>query len=164
LTLFLAVLALAFSGPLCAAEPGIPYQKQPRDNLMVGGQPTLGQLEALQDMGYTTVVNLRRKGEFDDFDESAEVARLGMDYVHIPVRDVEAITRADALALHEAITNASGPVLLHCTVGWRAGSLLAIERNLLHGASLDEALDLAAAAHMGHATGDVEAWIRSNPK
>jgi len=163
LALTMTVLTLAFGGgPLAASDPGIPYQKQPRDNLMVGGQPTIEQLAALKDMGYTTVVNLRLAGEFDDFDEAAEVARLGMNYVHIPVRNVAAITRADAQALHEAIASAPGPALLHCTVGWRAGSLLAIESYLLHDASLQEALDLAAAAHMGHATGDVRDWIESD--
>ena len=33
---------------------------------------------------------------------------------------------------------------------------------LLHDASADEALEIAAEAHMSHATGDVEAWIEDN--
>lgn len=160
-----ATLALmVFGPPLAAQDVGIPYEKKPREDLTVGGQPTLRQLEKFKNLGYTTVINLRRKGEFDDFDEAAEIERLGLDYVHIPVRNIEAITPGDARALHQAITNASGPVLLHCTVGWRAGGLLAIESYLLHDASVDEALDLAAKAHMSHVTGDVESWIRSSRK
>jgi uncharacterized protein (TIGR01244 family) len=147
---------------IAARDIGIPYQQEPRAGLTVGGQPTLDQLETLHSMGYTTVINLRRKGEFDDFDERVEVERLGMTYVHIPVKNVKAITGDDARALHEAIENAAGPVLLHCTVGWRAGGLLAIESYLLHDASEQQALELASAAHMSHATGDVEKWIQSN--
>jgi uncharacterized protein (TIGR01244 family) len=161
--ILIIILATSVAGQPAAADgSGIPYQTQPREHLMVGGQPTLAQLEALRDGGYSTVVNLRRAGEFDTFDEAAEVARLGMEYVHIPVRNVESITRRDARALHEAISNAPGPVLLHCTIGWRAGGLFAIENYLLHGASRQEALDLAAAAHMEHVAGDVAQWIRAH--
>ena len=151
------VTLILLLGGLCSTVAmaggfGIPYEKQPLDQLTVGGQPSLVQLQAISEAGYTTVINLRRAGEFDEFDEAAEVARLGMTYVHIPLRNVAAITAEDARALHEAIGQSGGPVLLHCTVGWRAGGLLAIERYLLHDASRDQALDLAAAAHMDHAT------------
>ena len=137
----------------------LPHQTEPFENLIVAGQPSLAQLESLGEEGFTTVINLRTEGEFDDFDEAAEVAALGMNYVHIPVKNVSAITEADARALHEAISGAAGPVLLHCTVGWRAGSMLAIERYLFHGASAEEAVQIAADAHMSHASGDVRDWI-----
>ena len=140
----------------------LPHQAEPFENLIVAGQPTLGQLESLSQEGFTTVIKLRRKGEFDDFDEATEVANLGMDYVHIPLKNIEAIDEQDADALHKAISNAPGPVLLHCTIGWRAGGLLAIERYLLHGVSREEALQIATDAHMSHAAGDVEDWITNN--
>jgi uncharacterized protein (TIGR01244 family) len=155
-----AVLILALSGVMSAAYgAGLPGEKHPAENLTVSGQPTLEHLESLKEQGYSTIINLRRDGEFDDFDEPAEVARLGMTYVHIPIRNVKSITEEDAGRLHEAISTATGPVLLHCTVGWRAGSLWAIEQYLLHDATEAEALDLAASAHMDHAVGDVEDWI-----
>lgn len=147
---------------LAQQDLGIPYQKSPRSDLIVGGQPTLDQLEAAAETGITMVINLRPIGEFDDFDEAAEVKQLGMEYVHIPIRDIKSIKPSDAEALHEAITQASGPVLLHCTVGWRAGGLYAIENYLLHDASKQEALNLAAQAHMDHAVGNVEEWIEDH--
>lgn len=162
LVLLACGLLLACSGQESGGG-AIPYQKQPLPGLMVGGQPSQRQLETLNRQGYTTVVNLRREGEFDGFDERRVVEGLGMRYVHIPVRNIAAITPADAQALHAAIDGAAGPVLLHCTVGWRAGGLLAIEGYLLHDASAEEALQLAAAAHMDHATGDVEEWISRHP-
>lgn len=159
-----AAIFFLFAGwQVCVADDeAIPYQKEPRANLTVGGQPTRQQLKSFSEQGYTTVINLRRSGEFDEFDEAAEVAKLGMEYIHIPVRNVKSISKADAGTLHSAITGAGGPVLLHCTVGWRAGGLYAIENYLLHDASKKEALKLAAAAHMEHAVGDVEDWIDRN--
>ena len=154
----LGLLALAVG--LRAAQT-LPHETRPVDNLVVAGQPSLDQLERLAGEGFTTVINLRRPGEFDDFDEAAEVARLGMDYVHIPLKNVESIDDSDVNAVHQAISNASGSVLLHCTVGWRAAGLLAIERYRLHGASADEAMEIAAEAHMSHASGDVEDWIEA---
>ena len=158
--------ALLFGCAACSTNAdtpfGIPYEKAPAEGLVVGGQPTKAQLKAVADAGFTTVVNLRREGEFDDFDEAAEVKRLGMNYVHIPVRNIEAITPADAKTLDEAIAASEGPVLLHCTVGWRAGGLYAISRHLFHGVSDRETLEIAAAAHMDHATGDVEEWLDDN--
>jgi uncharacterized protein (TIGR01244 family) len=159
----LIAAGLLFVSSFATAEDfGIAYQKHPMEGLIVGGQPTKAQLEALQAAGYSTVINLRRKGEFDEFDEATAVGDLGMDYVHIPLKNIDAIDPADAQKLHDAITGAEGPVFLHCTVGWRAGGLLGIERYLLHGASEDEALEIAAEAHMSHATGDVKDWIRIN--
>ena len=141
---------------------GLPYQAEPFDDLLVSGQPSEEQLQQIAKEGFTTVINLRRAGEFDDFDEAEVVKNLGMSYIHIPVKDVEAIKPADAGKLNEALSNASGPVLLHCTVGWRAGSLLAIERYLFHDASKGEAIQVASDAHMSHASGDVEEWLDEN--
>jgi len=165
ITIFSAMFFLfLYTQVLPANEMGIPYQKEPRANLTVGGQPTVEQLRAFSEAGYTTVINLRRNGEFDEFVEEEEVANLGMEYIHIPIRNIDSITPANANALHRAISQASGAVLLHCTVGWRAGGLYAIENYLLHDASEKEALDLAASAHMDHATGDVADWIQANGK
>jgi uncharacterized protein (TIGR01244 family) len=160
-----AMMVLLISWQILAIENiGIPYQKEPRNNLTVGGQPTLEQFETLKKLGFTTIINLRRDGEFNDFNEAKEVARLGMEYIHIPVKNVESITVNDARLLHEGIANADGPVLLHCTVGWRAGSLFAIENYLVHDASESESLDLASKAHMSHANGDVKEWIKAHQK
>jgi len=97
------------------------------DDLYIAGQPTADALRQLHERGVTTVVNLRSPEEMTGigFDEAAEVAKLGMKYVYLPVRGnaefpyspatLDAFTRA----LHES----SGAVLLHCTVAWRASHL-----------------------------------------
>jgi uncharacterized protein (TIGR01244 family) len=85
-----------------------------------------------------------------------------MSYVHIPVKNVASITTEDVSRLNDTLENASGRVLLHCTVGWRAGSIWAIEQYLYQGATEDEAIELVSEAHMEHAAGDVEDWIDEN--
>lgn len=161
LMIMLLIAGLVLAGNLSGASK-LPHQAEPYENLTVAGQPSLEQLEALSKEGFSTVINLRREGEFDDFDEAEEVERLGMQYVHIPLRNIEAISASDAASLHQAITTASGPVLLHCTIGWRAAGLLAIERYLIHDVSREDALEIAAEAHMSHASHDVEEWIDDN--
>jgi uncharacterized protein (TIGR01244 family) len=155
------IAGLALVALICGASE-LPYRSEPFEQLTVGGQPSVEDLLSLSQQGYTTVINLRPKGEFDDLDEEAEVEALGMEYIHIPVKNVKSIDQSDADALHTAITTAPGPVLLHCTIGWRAAGLLAIERYLLHGASPDEAVEIATAAHMSHAGDDVAVWIEEN--
>ena len=99
--------------------------------VFLAGQPDEQALRSFSDLGVTAVVNLRTPSEMDDrqrvpFDEAAVVAELGMDYVHIPLGgedhpySPEAVDRfAAVLAEH------TGPVLLHCTVAWRASYLWA---------------------------------------
>ena len=154
-----ACLTLA-AAPVVALE--LPYQAEAFENVTVSGQPSLEQLQQLAGEGFVTVINLRRPGEFDEFDEAAEVAALGMTYVHIPIKNIKSIEEADAEALHAAISSANGPVLLHCTVGARASGLLGIERYLLHGASPAEAQQIATDAHMDHAGEEVATWIDAN--
>jgi len=97
--------------------------------VFIGGQPDETALARFAEIGVTVVVNLRTAAEMDDrervpFDEAAFVVSLGMEYVHIPLGGEddpytpEAVDRfADVLERHE------GPVLLHCTVAWRASYL-----------------------------------------
>jgi uncharacterized protein (TIGR01244 family) len=61
------------------------------------------------------------------FDEEALIKSLGMRYVHLPVRGTPAAPYSpETLAkFTEAMKDAKGKVLLHCTVAWRASHLWA---------------------------------------
>jgi len=100
----------------------------------VAGQPTEATLEKLAKEGCTLVVNIRTPEEMNDrkrvpFDEAETLKRLNIEYVFIPLGGPnkefaytpEATDKfAAALARHN-----SGPVLLHCQVGYRASHLWA---------------------------------------
>lgn len=119
--------------------------------ILIGGQPDQAALGRFREMGVTVVINLRSKAEMDDrervpFNEAAVVDGLGMEYVHIPLGGddhpytPEAVDRfADVIGRHD------GPVLLHCTVAWRASYMWAAYLVRDHGVSLDEAMARAEA-------------------
>ncbi len=95
----------------------------------IGGQPSQAALAALRELGVTAVVNLRTPPEMDDrqrvpYDEAAAVAELGMEYIAIPLGGAEHPYNPEAVdRLAKALADHSGPVLVHCTVGWRASYL-----------------------------------------
>ncbi len=100
------------------------------DDMYIGGQPTERALRELHAQGVTTVVNLRTPQEMATrvpFDESALVKELGMQYVYLPMRGTPEFPYSpDAVkSFTAAMTGATGKVLLHCTVAWRASHLWA---------------------------------------
>jgi uncharacterized protein (TIGR01244 family) len=100
------------------------------EDVFVTGQPTERALRKLHEQGVTVVVNLRTPEEMTrnvKFDEPALVAELGMRYVYLPVRGTgEFPYSPETLAkFAEAVRNANGKVLLHCTIAWRASHLWA---------------------------------------
>ena len=100
------------------------------EDVFVTGQPTERALRELHEQGVTVVVNLRTPEEMTrnvKFDEPALVAELGMRYVYLPVRGTgEFPYSPETLAkFAEAVRNANGKVLLHCTIAWRASHLWA---------------------------------------
>jgi uncharacterized protein (TIGR01244 family) len=97
------------------------------DDLFIAGQPTEKALRDLKAKGVTTVVNLRMPQEMTriGFDEAALLAELGITYVHIPLGGTPANPYAPAALDRFASTlaSATGKVLLHCTIAWRASHL-----------------------------------------
>lgn len=108
------------------------------DDMFIGGQPTEKALRELKAKGVTTVVNLRMPQEMEQigFDEAALLKELGIKYVHIPMRgspeNPYGPKQLDQFT--EVMNTASGKVLLHCTVAWRAshmwGAYLIRERKM----------------------------------
>jgi uncharacterized protein (TIGR01244 family) len=94
--------------------------------VFIGGQPSEAALRRLKELGVTAIVNLRGEAEMANrewvpYDEAALVAELGLDYVHVPIAGEDHPYRPEVLDRLEAtLREHPGPVLLHCTVGWRA--------------------------------------------
>ena len=95
----------------------------------IGGQPSQPALAALRELGVAAVVNLRTPAETEDrqrvpYDEAAAVAELGMEYISIPLGGAEHPYTSQAVdRFAKALADHPGPVLLHCTIGWRASYL-----------------------------------------
>jgi uncharacterized protein (TIGR01244 family) len=130
------------------APPMIPNARTPLDGVLTGGQPTFPQLERAAQEGWRTVINLRTEGEPGFEWERAAAERLGMSYIQIPIAGAADLTRANVERLDTTLRDArpAGRVLLHCASGNRAGALLALRENWLHGAAPEDALALGLAA------------------
>jgi uncharacterized protein (TIGR01244 family) len=113
-------------------------------DLYIAGQPTADALRQLHDQGVTTVVNLRTPEEMATigFDEAALVASLGMKYVYLPVRggNPYPYSPETVSSFSRAMKEATGGVLLHCTVAWRASHLWAAYLIQERGMPVDTAL------------------------
>jgi protein tyrosine phosphatase (PTP) superfamily phosphohydrolase (DUF442 family) len=153
--LFFIILASVFlSSPILADDVKLdaPNIQNPVPNVYTGGQPSLNDINSLKEKGFTMVVNLRGQGEFDKFDERAAVETAGLTYISIPFKGMRGLTMANAAKLHNALEGdngmRAGKVLLHCTIGMRAGGLLGLDSYFFHGLTKDQAIQLAVDAHM----------------
>jgi uncharacterized protein (TIGR01244 family) len=145
----------AVSAPVILDTAGLFLARAARvgEDMFVTGQPTPRALRELRAQGVTTVVNLRTPEEMTrnvDFDEAALVAELGMRYVYLPVRGTPEFpySRATLAKFAEAVTNANGKVLLHCTIAWRASHLWAAYLIQERGLPIDSALANARAINL----------------
>lgn len=115
---------------------------QPMPGLYTSNQPGVADWQTIRAQGIRRVIDLRMPGELKTRDEAAEVHAAGMEYIAIPVKGTEGLTRENAQRLHDALQPAHGQVLVHCGSANRAGSLLALEQALFDGVPTDEALVL----------------------
>ena len=94
--------------------------------MLIGPQPTEGDLRQAKQEGIKTVIDFRLPSEIPT--PNAElVARSGLDYVSIPVN--KASLSADQVdVLDRAMRDKDGPFLLHCASGARAATLLVLSQ------------------------------------
>jgi len=92
----------------------------------LAGQPSEEALKRFKELGVTAVINLRTPAEMENrervpFEEAEVVREFGMEYVLIPLGgDDHPYTPEAVDDFAAALQRHSGPVLLHCTVAWRA--------------------------------------------
>ncbi|MFL5480280.1 MAG: fused DSP-PTPase phosphatase/NAD kinase-like protein [Gemmatimonadaceae bacterium] len=135
--------------PVALDNPGLFQEKfsSVGDDFFISGQPTEQGLRDLRARGVTTVINLRSPPEMAKvpFDEAKLVKELGMNYVYLPMRGTPELPYSPARVKEfaDAMSNAQGKVLLHCTIAWRASHLWAAYliqyRNVPVGTALSQA-------------------------
>ena len=133
-------------------------------HLWFADQPDAAGFEAARQAGVQVVVNLRPPSELD-WDEKAEVEKLGMTYYNVPVAgprfEKSAFDRIEQLvAQHE-----DQQILIHCSSSNRVGGWLATHLVREHGMSVEDALVVGRRA--GITKEDVaeraRAYVRENP-
>lgn len=111
---------------LLDAATGLVNASSPVPWLVVGGQPSRGQLQALVSAGLHTVIDIREAMEDRTFDEPAVAAAAGLQYVYAPVVS-GALDDASMTRVLEALrASRDHPTLLHCNSANRtAGPVIA---------------------------------------
>ena len=122
----------------------IPNARVTKNGLLVGGQPSPGQLKAIEEAGYRTVITLRAESERGDEGEQSTVERLGMKFVSIPVPGPSGLTESNARALAKALGEQDAlPAVVHCKSGQRVSALLGLKAFVVDRVSAAAAMDLA---------------------
>jgi len=89
-----------------------------------GAAPSLEGYDSLAAAGVTTVVDLRAEPEASEVD--VRIQDLGMDVVHLPVRDGQIPTGEQIAAFLAVVDQSSGTVFVHCGGGvGRTGTMAA---------------------------------------
>ena len=102
-------------------------QFKPLENgMLIGPQPTEGDLRQARQKGIKTVIDLRMPNETPT--PNAElVAHSGLDYVNIPVNKAS-LSSDQVDVLERAMQDKEGPFLIHCATGGRAALLLVLSQ------------------------------------
>lgn len=145
----------AIAAPVALDSDGFQEVLVQVGDVYISGQPTPEGIARLESLGVRTVVNLRTAREMNSraivpFDEAQLLSELGMTYVHIPSGGPDtpyAPEMVDRFA--EALAQAQGKVLLHCTVAWRASHLWTAYLTRYKGIALPLAVEHARHINLG---------------
>ncbi len=124
----------------------VPNACQLLPNVVTGGQPSPTDLEAFRDSGGGIVLDLRDPMEPRPLDEPATAARLGLEYLVVPVGP-GTMTDATLERIHGLLREAGDkPVFVHCASGSRVGGALLPYLMLEHGLEEEDATGQAMRA------------------
>jgi protein tyrosine/serine phosphatase len=137
------VLMLAASVSL-AQDPRyaeLPNFSKVNERLYRGGQPKVGGVKKLAEIGIKTIINLRGEDELTRTEE-AEAKSAGLSYLNIPMPGLSRPTHEQILRVMEIVgSKDSGPVFIHCKRGSdRTGTVVAVYRISQDGWTANKAL------------------------
>ena len=127
--------------------------------ILVAGQPTAADLALARDKGIHRVINLRHASEPAGFDEPAEAARLGLEYISLPWSGPDELTDSVFDEVRQLLRESPRPLLFHCASGNRVAAVWLPWRVLDEGADWDSAL--AEARQLGLRSPALEARARA---
>jgi len=122
---------------------GVTNACQPFPNLLTGGQPGAAQFEAFRAAGGRVVLDLRAPREPRMLDQPATLARLGLEYIVVPIGPTPLSDQLLEQVLDALRAHPDEPVLVHCATGNRVGGALIPYFMLERGLDENTALELA---------------------
>ncbi len=135
---------------------GVTNACQALPTVVTGGQPAPHHLAALQAAGASVILDIRDPREPRGFDEPAEVARLGMRYVNIPVGPTPLTDELMATILDVLRANAGQTIFFHCASGNRVGG--ALLPHLILDQDMEEEDAIAIAGRVGLRSPELLQW------
>ncbi len=136
---------------------------QPRAGLFTGGPPHADTWPKIAASGVSTVIDLRMPAEKGDGGEARNVRALGMAYEELPIAGAAAITGENATHLWQLVSQAEGPVVVHCASGNRVGALLSIGAWQHGDMTPRQALEFGKAAGLGSLEPQVRELLQLPP-
>lgn len=120
--------------------------QQINDQISVGGQPTVDDLQQLKARGFRSIVNFRNAGEDENSlspqAEAEWAAGHDMVYLHVPVK-MKAMARERVDQFQEEYQHLPKPIFAHCKSGKRAAAMalmnIAVKQGMTGAESLQEA-------------------------
>jgi uncharacterized protein (TIGR01244 family) len=113
------------------------------DELAIAGQINPEQLQQIAQEEYQSVFNLRLSHEPGFWhDEQQQVELAGLYYTNLPIR-AEAITKEVATEAFKKIRQLPKPILVHCSSGVRAATIILMYLAVRQGATLEQAFTQA---------------------
>jgi protein tyrosine phosphatase (PTP) superfamily phosphohydrolase (DUF442 family) len=125
------------------ALAGVPNACEALPNVITGGQPSAEQLERFKAVGGGVVLDIRDPMEARPFDEPAQAARLGLDYVNVPISPGATGDDKMERILSALRDNTNKTVFFHCGSGNRVGGAMLAYLMLDQDVPEDEAVERA---------------------
>lgn len=137
----------------------IPSIARPYSKAYASGQPSREHFEQLAKVEVDTVVNLRHPDEEGFWSPEEKLDELDIGYVHIPIADVDDLTRENVERLHEVLKESDGAVLVYSAESDRAGAMFALHSDWFVNASPLDALNRGKAAGLDELESDVRRML-----
>jgi len=131
-------------------------------DLLVGGQPTIEQIDQANELGYKSIMSVQSSDEEGARALGPHTASLEMRYVRFAISEDKDLTEAKAWEFAATLGTLEPPIIVHDATGRRVGAMLALKAFFVDGLSAEEAYEVGEKAGMSDLAPTVKKLIAAN--